>query len=273
MKNASVKSHSTPACSIDVHPLLTAYIKDIQIIRSNSSQLIAPYKVYPSLFIVMGFQYRGRLNVLTDEGKMHLLKSCGITGLLKTYRMFQTATAEIISILFKFYPWTISTLFNISANELTQQSLGLEDILRVKIIDNLQEKIQTAPNPYCASNIIQEFLVNLHLAQNKKIASQQRIVMVAQQLAKHPVIDSIEKLACHYGYSIRSLERHFQEMIGLSPKRFVSTARFQKVLHLLQANIAWEEIAKSFDYYDQAHFIKDFKQFSGITPHQLIHSP
>jgi len=272
MKDVLIKSYSPSSCSIDVHPLLAAYIKDIQIIRSDSSQLIAPYKVYPDLFIVMGFQYQGRLNVLTEEGKINLLKSCGMTGLLKTYRMFQTATTTIISILFKFYPWAIPALLNIPANELTSQSLGLEDILRGKIINNLQEKIQAAQNPFIASNIIQEFLIKLHLTQNRKHEPQQRIIMIAQQLAKHPVIDSIEKLAYHYGYSIRSLERHFQEMIGLSPKRFVSTARFQKVLHLLQANIAWVVIAESFGYYDQAHFIKDFKQFSGITPHQLIHS-
>ncbi len=67
-------------------------------------------------------------------------------------------------------------------------------------------------------------------------------------------------------------ERHFIELfrnqVGLTPKRFCRITRFQSVLRRIQGGrpIEWAEVALDCGYFDQPHFIHDFRQFSGLNP-------
>jgi AraC-like DNA-binding protein len=56
--------------------------------------------------------------------------------------------------------------------------------------------------------------------------------------------------------------------VGLTPKRYARLLRFRRVLLHARAPGApgWTEIAHSCGYYDQSHFVRDFKAFSGFTP-------
>jgi len=66
----------------------------------------------------------------------------------------------------------------------------------------------------------------------------------------------------------RQLERKFSSQIGMSPKQLGKVIRLQSALKMLlnQQSENLTEIAYESDYYDQAHFIKDFKEFTGTTP-------
>jgi AraC-like DNA-binding protein len=77
----------------------------------------------------------------------------------------------------------------------------------------------------------------------------------------------IKELGVNYKY----LERQFLQVIGLPPKVY-GIARFQNVMQALQyaAFQAWPALAMDCGYYDQAHFIKEFKTFTGTTPSEFI---
>ena len=76
------------------------------------------------------------------------------------------------------------------------------------------------------------------------------------------------------GLSPRQLRRHFQYYIGESPKAFSKIIRFQKFLLAKPSVQSLKENRLYFDqgYYDQAHFIKDFKHLYGMTPGQALSS-
>src|SRR5262249_32741425 len=78
----------------------------------------------------------------------------------------------------------------------------------------------------------------------------------------------IEELADYCHTSVRQLERSFDETIGASPKLFARTLRFQHAQERLMFDpeIDLTGLAHDCGYFDQAHFIKDFKQFAGQTP-------
>jgi AraC-like DNA-binding protein len=78
----------------------------------------------------------------------------------------------------------------------------------------------------------------------------------------------VEALASHLGVTERQLERMFLRDIGLAPKQFLRTIRFQEVLRQLQSGTPtrWADLALRLGFYDQAHFIRDFKAFTGHTP-------
>jgi len=60
----------------------------------------------------------------------------------------------------------------------------------------------------------------------------------------------------------------FREEVGLTPKLYCRIRRFQQVLALIRCGkpVEWADIALSCGYFDQAHFVHDFRAFSGITP-------
>lgn len=79
----------------------------------------------------------------------------------------------------------------------------------------------------------------------------------------------VDELATMAGVSSRQLERQFAIHVGLSPKRFLRVLRFQHVLTGLNdpaSSPAWADVAARHGFYDQAHFINDFKAFTGETP-------
>jgi len=91
--------------------------------------------------------------------------------------------------------------------------------------------------------------------------------------AHHTIISrdgnlSIVRLASELNTSERSLERSFQEMIGLSPKTFSGVVRIKKAMQLAgsRKKPEWSQIVYSLGYTDQAHFVKDFKKFIHQTP-------
>lgn len=85
---------------------------------------------------------------------------------------------------------------------------------------------------------------------------------------------SVQQLARAGNISARQLQRLFNGRIGLGPKTFCGIVRFQNILRDAerQPKRSWQEIAGSYGYCDQAHFIRDFKRFYGELPSALMMS-
>jgi AraC-like DNA-binding protein len=74
------------------------------------------------------------------------------------------------------------------------------------------------------------------------------------------------------GLSSRRLMELFRKQTGLTPKAFQRVRRFQHVLQSLrrQSDGNWAALAMDCGYYDQAHFIHDFRAFAGMTPGEYV---
>lgn len=78
----------------------------------------------------------------------------------------------------------------------------------------------------------------------------------------------IREVADQMGSSQRRLLRAFEREVGLSPKRYARVRRFQAAIGAINRGeaVAWSTVAHDCGYYDQAHFIHEFKEFSGMRP-------
>jgi AraC-like DNA-binding protein len=74
------------------------------------------------------------------------------------------------------------------------------------------------------------------------------------------------------GVSMRNLERRFKARVGMSPKHFARIRRFQRVFPAIEDGGEWAEAAAACGYYDQAHLIRDFRDFAGAPPSHLLGS-
>jgi AraC-like DNA-binding protein len=82
---------------------------------------------------------------------------------------------------------------------------------------------------------------------------------------------SVKELSDRLNINRRQLERKFSSVIGISPKQLSKIIRLQSALKLMadQQVTSLTSLAHDGDYYDQAHFIKDFKEFTGMSPKQF----
>jgi len=83
---------------------------------------------------------------------------------------------------------------------------------------------------------------------------------------------SIDKLADELEIGQRQLERKFVAAVGLSPKFLARIIRFQNTLQLIEKKkfVSFTNVAYDGGFYDQAHFIRDFKEFTGLNPKQYF---
>jgi AraC-like DNA-binding protein len=79
-----------------------------------------------------------------------------------------------------------------------------------------------------------------------------------------PVADT----AAHLGFLPKTFVRRFREQVGLTPKRFARVRRMQRIIRSLRSGeaINWGQLAAQYEFSDQAHFIHDFRDLTGITP-------
>jgi AraC-like DNA-binding protein len=83
---------------------------------------------------------------------------------------------------------------------------------------------------------------------------------------------SVDELATSAGLSHRQLERRFLRDVGVSPKVLCRILRFQQVFRVVNSDPTWATVAIDCGYYDQAHLIRDFRQFAEQTPVALFDS-
>ena len=82
---------------------------------------------------------------------------------------------------------------------------------------------------------------------------------------------NISAMAREHALSTRQFERKFKEVAGLSPKLYSRIIRFQAATkHKLNGRCDLTEVAYACGYYDQSHFINDFREFSGYTPKEFF---
>ncbi len=91
-------------------------------------------------------------------------------------------------------------------------------------------------------------------------------------IARHHGNVNIDQLAATCNIGRRHLERQFIAGVGLSPKLLARITRFQHVLHLISTGTYRNltGIAHESGFYDQAHFIRDFRAFTGFNPRQYF---
>ena len=83
---------------------------------------------------------------------------------------------------------------------------------------------------------------------------------------------SVRGLSESSGMSRQHLARKFRELVGITPKQFCRSARFHALVNhvYLKPRVDWADAAAELGYYDQAHLIGEFKEFTGLTPTEFF---
>lgn len=133
-------------------------------------------------------------------------------------------------------------------------------------IDSVIYQLKRAKNDITRLRVIERFLLN-HLNQRANL----ELISVTVGLIKKYAGDiKITVLAEKVHISQSQLEKRFRKVVGASPKKFASIVRLRKVLDVAASQTSMTKLGLEAGYFDQAHFIKDFKSFTGTTPEQFF---
>jgi AraC-like DNA-binding protein len=174
-------------------------------------------------------------------------------------RLFSGMKNMVIS----FKPGGLFKIFHLPAHYFNNRSRDAQEFLGKQIIEighqiretHLSRKIE----------LVDTWIIKKLQGQKKTL----RNIDEAIRLIKlHNGNISIRELEQATFTTKRTLERHFLEQVGLNPKTFSRLIRFNGVIRFIESNlnIKWRQLADSFGYYDQSHFIHEFKSLSGRLP-------
>ena len=225
-----------------------------------------PYKVLPGPFPVLGFQIRGRLNVLRGVGEETLSRS-GITGLCTSPRWFrpEPETRTVLAVL---KPEAAFSFLAQDLGALAEEHVDLAALLPPGPLRILEESISEAPSGRAGAGLITDFLVSL--AERSRFRVHPAVQAAARRLLAGHGRERVEPIAADLGISRRQLERLFRLQIGLPPKRFASLVRFDWVVRHLDHRASWTDLALEAGYADQAHLIRSFSELAGTTPERYV---
>lgn len=236
---------------------LKPYIKYLVV---SENELENEYKVFPSSGLVIGFQYKGQLATIRNNTESKLA-TAGITGISDGYRIFKNS-AGIGTILVYFTEIGFSHFASHPANELFNLSLSLYDIFEKGKVNAVEEKLALTSTDKQRINVVEQFL----LAQLKDIETDKLIVEAVKLIYQSKGTIRVKELNEKLLISQSPFEKRFRKVVGTTAKKFASIVRFNSVLDNLNETKSLTEICYENNFFDQAHFIKDFKRFTGDTP-------
>jgi AraC-like DNA-binding protein len=157
------------------------------------------------------------------------------------------------------FPFLIEPMQN-----LTNIVVDAELVLSPKIL-SIRERLLEGCSPIKKFQILEEHLLKVYL---KKFKENLFVDFAVSQIIDAPNQCSIKTISDKAGYSQKHIIKLFKEHVGVSPKEFLKVIRFQKAIRQIenQISIDWSQISFDCGFYDQSHFIADFKGFSGFTP-------
>ncbi|MDF7819248.1 helix-turn-helix domain-containing protein [Runella sp. MFBS21] len=226
----------------------------------SENQTESEYKVFPSSGLVVGFQYRGQLFTIHNEVE-HPLASAGVTGIADSYKIFKNAP-HIGTILVYFTEIGFTHFAAHPAHELFNQSVSLDYIFEKHKVNETEERLSHASSDQKRIEIMEQFL----LTQLKDIQIDKLIVEAVRMIYHSKGTIKIKELNEKLAISQSPFEKRFRKIVGTSPKKFASIVRFNTVLDQLGQVKSLTEICYENNFFDQAHFIKDFRQYTGDTP-------
>lgn len=230
----------------------------------ESEELTNPY-IYRSVAdgcAELIFHYKGTFEELSENGNIAQFYS-GIHSQSQVYRRFITEGPFGIFGAY-LYPFAIRQLFNLSVDELTNRMPDLPSVLG-RDGKELEGKMMLASGNNRRCRILTEFLEN-KLCNTP--ADQHRVVSAVKYAIHSKKQHTVHELAHHFNLSERQFERKFREYSGFNPKLYMRIIRFGKACNYYgdMDHKSLTDIAYECGYYDQSHFIREFKAFSGYHP-------
>jgi AraC-like DNA-binding protein len=200
--------------------------------------------------------------VIDLRGTMSAAQAATVAGPHSEYWVLDTAAAaSVIGVHFR--PGGVFPFFDFPASELHNVRVPLDTLWGARA-RSLVEQILAAPTPDAKFDVLEQAL----LAAARTLGRHRAVTYALRELSSTSPGRRVADVCDAIGMSQRRFLERFRTEVGMTPKLFARVQRFQAVIgsvHTLR-EVDWADVAARCGYFDQAHFIHDFRAFSGFTP-------
>jgi AraC-like DNA-binding protein len=168
----------------------------------------------------------------------------------------------------KFHPGAFYPLLGAPVSQLTERSRSLRSVFGPEGLA-LQKTILAEEDEAKCVQHAKAFLTARLPAPDPTMA---RVKSVVEMIAQNKSITRVEQVASSLELKLRALQRLFQRYVGVSPKWVIQRYRLYEALELLSTGSTLDlaTLAQQLGYFDQAHFIHDFKTIVGQSPGRYL---
>lgn len=161
--------------------------------------------------------------------------------------------------------------YSLPMSELADRVLEADDVFGNRIL-NLREQLLACTSPEEMFALVEIFLLRQAGARLSPDASSRCVEYAVSRILNQPNRLVFQQLSLQIGYSQKHFIDMFKQHVGIPPKQYMKIMRFQNAVFQIEqdASVYWSEIAIQNGFYDQAHFIHEFRNFSGFTPGEYL---
>jgi AraC-like DNA-binding protein len=225
-------------------------------------------RIVPDGCIEMAFILGDDIKRYTSEEEYILQPRAMVLG--QTIEPFYIEpTGYVNTFAVRFYPYGFANFVSVPINSLANQETPIEKLFDGTIAKELEHAIVQATSTKHRIDIVEAFLIG---RLNNEATIDHIVRMTIDALLSTNGSASIKTILKEDLSKRRQLERSFIKQIGVSPKQLARVIRLQAALKMMlngrTENLT--DIAYESEYFDQAHFTKDFKEFTGINPKEFL---
>jgi AraC-like DNA-binding protein len=249
-------------------PALVSHVECIWTLDGEATPGAEPDRVIPDGRAELIWNLADRFRRWDEAGATRHQASALLVGQITT-AIHLAPGWRIALVAVRFRPAALgSFLGGIAAAELTDRDVAIRDVVgrRLREVEELLWERQPGADRVSALQAALAADLAKAMPVDRGVAACVDVIM-----ASHGRTD-VEQLARLAGVSRRQLERRFLAAVGVGPKRLARIARFQHLLARIRVASAgqWSGLAIACGYYDQAHLIRDFREFAQCTPSEYL---
>ena len=251
------------------HPLLTPYIAKMWVFESSGRLPALDRKlIVPNANFKLAFTCRNGL-VARVEDKTFIQKEneLSFTGLVDSPVMLDPKEdAQTDTIVIEFNPLGAYRLFHLPYTEVKNKIVGLADLIGYNAVE-LQSQLTETNSLDRKLQLLQRFLIK----RLEKAVPDPIYDYCINLISDSKGLISVTDLEKKTGYSSRWLHRKFSEHLGTGPKNLSEILRFKQCYQAYSTGVNLQGLKDHIYhyYYDQSHFLRAFKRFTGSTPTDL----
>jgi len=266
-------------------PPLSAWVECVWFLRAGPQAPGTPSdRVFPDGCVEMIFQMGGRTRAASVPGAFRPQPSAFLIGPLASPLFLEPVASEPMRTLgVRFRPGAAAVFLPFPVDVLSRGGGEAPiDLVFGGAGRELEDRLAGARSDRGRIALVESFLLRrlaaapirspgLPRSSNRGLGGRDRPVALAVSRMLRARRFPVSRLARDCGWSPRQLERRFRAETGLSPRLLARIIRFQRVFRELGSGARdWVSVALDCGYADQAHLIRDFREFSGETPAAFV---
>lgn len=257
------------------HPVLSPYIAKMWVFESDGRLPAMDKKmIVPNANFKLAFTFKNCL--IARVGNQTFIQKeneLSLTGLVDSpVNLDPKEDAKTGTMVIEFNPLGAYRLFHLSYTDVKNKIAGMADLIG-SCAEELQLQLVEANTLDMKWQILQNFLIK----QLEKTTPDPIYDYCINRITGSEGLMSVAQLEKETGYSSRWLHRKFSEHLGTGPKNFSEIVRFKQFYQVYSTGVQLQKLQEHFYdfyhyYYDQSHFLRAFKRFTGFTPTDLQNS-